>query len=468
MGGDLFSSDELFGWVEQQASFGPRRAGSEAGKKNEGFVFSRLESFGLEKVRREPVPVTYWNAERASLLVEGADISSFGIPFTAFTGPGGIRAPLALASATKEWKGRLVVADIGFPDLRAKWLKRLALGTYDLGEDWDELKHPATWIRLGWELYALAAKRGAAGFIGILRDQPGGSCRMYAPYGFREKDILDKPLAGLWVGREDGARLRQWAREGVTAHLTLTGTHVPATSHNIVGEIPGKTEEVMVLSCHHDSPFVSPVEDASGVAVVLALARYLKEKAPLQRRVVVLLTSGHFYGSLGTRTFIERHRRDLLPRTAVEISIEHMALEAVEAPNGKLVASGRPEPAAIFMPFNRGLRDLLLRKLAEHGLSRTLLLPPEGPLGNYPPTDGGDWYEAGIPVLNYISNPVYLLTEDDALSWVDRERLSAAARFFADVIETCDGLPREAFGNRDFLPRRGLMKLLSRLVSRAK
>ncbi len=464
-----FSTDELFRWVELQVAMGARRPGSSAGRANEDFLFEELRRFGLSEVRREVVPVTHWRCEAASLLVGSEEVPVFGIPYTKFSPDEGTTAPLVFAepkalSSRADWRGKIVVAEIGFPQLDAELLMKLALGQHDPRGKLELSDRPATWIRVGWHFYRWAAKRGAAGFVGILKDQPGGTCEMYAPYGFKEKDILAKPIPGLWASRRDGARLRQWAEAGKSARLTLSGTHEPALSHNIVGEIPGKTDEVLVLSTHHDSPFISPVEDASGVAVVLALARHLAQVEKMRRTVVVLFSSGHFYGSIGTRSFIAKHRQDIVTRTALEISIEHIALEAAETREGTLKATGLAEPVGLFIPLNRTLRDVLLKNLAMHEHGRALVLPAEGPLGDYPPTDGGDWYEAGVPVINYISNPSYLLTNDDALRWVDRNGLAQVAQLFADVIQELDQVSRHQLARVDFPLKALLMKILKHVV----
>lgn len=466
-----FDADELYGWVVRQAAMGERRPGSPAGRRNEEFLTAKLEEFGLRSVRQEAVPVTHWTCSTASFRAGSREFPVFGIPFTRFTSAAGTTAPLVHADAKlwrapEAWRGKIVVAEIAFPALDPNQLARLALGVHDPEGDLFARSRPATWIRLGWHFYRWAAARGAAGFVGILKDQPGGSCRMYAPYGFKEKDILDKPVPGVWTERRDGEELLRLARAGASATLTLAGTSEPAVSHNVVGEIPGETEETIVLSSHHDSPFTSPVEDGTGVAVVLALARHLAGKKR-RRRVVILFSAGHFYGSIGTRTFLREHARDVTARTVLEVSIEHVALEAEEDGQGGLLPSGRAEPAGLFVPFSRTVRDLVLHGLERHGMSRALLLPPEGPLGDYPPTDGGDWYEAGVPVVNFISNPVYLLTDDDALRWVDKPRLATTAAFFADLIERLDGVPAAAISRVDYPLKRLLMKVLKR-VTRAR
>lgn len=469
-----FDEAQLRGWVEQQTALGPRRPGSPAGRANEDWLRDQLLAFGLSEVRQEAIPITRADANSWSLRVGSGDeleeLDCFPIPYTRHTAAAGVTGPLVFAERRRlwhhaDWRGAMVVAEIGFPPLNVGLLQRLASGRYDPEGTLPAVDHPATWVRLGWHLYRLAARRGAAAFIGIVADQPGGSCRMFAPYGFKEEDILDKPLPGVWVGRGEGERLRALARRGDgRAQLTVTGVHEPGLTHNVVGEIPGSSQEAIVLSCHHDSPFASPVEDASGVAVVLAVAQHFAASRDLRRRLIVLLSAGHFYGSIGTRSFIERHRSDLLQQVACEISIEHIAREAVEDANGRLVPSGQPEATGIFVPFSRAVDAAVIGAMRDHDLRRVLTLPAEGPLGPYPPTDGGDWWAAGVPVINSIANPVYLLTDDDGPQWVDGQRLPKTAAAFADVIRRLDAMDRRTIAAVDSKARLLAMKALRRIV----
>lgn len=468
-----FDSDRIFASIERMADLGPRRPGSPADRECEELLARELAALGFE-VRLEPIPIVAWEAREAVLEVgDGsglAPVEAQWIPYCAFTGERAIEAPLRWADPDAlfprgDWRGAVVVTEVRFPPLSVSLLEKISLGVHDPEGTLSQVRHPATWIRLNWHLYREAFRRGAVGFVGILADQPGGSCRMFAPYGFREKDVLDKPLPGVWVGREHGARLRELARSGEgRARLAVAGTRVPGLTRNVVGELAGSSDEVLVLSCHHDSPFRSPVEDASGCAVVLALARHFAERRDLRRRLLVLFTAGHFYGSVGTRTFLRDHAASIVRRAALEVSIEHIAREAVEDPSGRLVPSGRAEATGIFVPFNRKVADLVLASVRANALDRVVLLPPEGPLGDYPPTDGGDWHQAGVPIVQHISNPVYLLTADDALEWVARDRLANVAAAFAGILRGCDALPREVLSTVDLRARRLAMKLLGSAV----
>jgi hypothetical protein len=469
-----FDGDRMWGWIEEITSHGVRRPGSPADLAAEAFLADRLRSFGYEDVRLEPIPVMVWHADETRFEVTGAGGASMSpeveaIPYCVFTPEAGTEGPLVTVDAPKaDWRGAIVVAEIGFPAINTELLLKIGMGSYDPDNTLAAVNHPATWVRVGWHHYREAEAAGAAGFIGILKDQPGGTCHMFGPYGFREADILEKPVPGAWVGRDDGKELLRLAKAGgARARLLIRGTREPGTTHNVVAELRGQglDGEVTVLSCHHDSPFVSPVEDASGCSVVLALAEHFARERSLRRRLVVLFTAGHFYGSIGTRTFIHDHP-DVVGRTALEVSIEHIALEAVEGPGGVgLVPTGLPEATAMFVSFSRAITDALLEGVAAHGLDRSILLPAEGPLGNYPPTDGGDWYEAKVPVINCISNPVYLLTDMDDFRWIDRLRLPRMAAAFDQILRRLDAEPRAALASaKGWERRRFAMKLISKLT----
>lgn len=475
-----FSRQEMVSFIETMAGFGARRAGTDANHKTEDFLVERLTNFGCENVRREAIAVEKWTVDHAAFEVkdEGGGfvpLAAQWLPYCAFTPAAGVEGELVYADPARlrqggDWRGKIVVTDIEFPALDVALLGKLSFGRYDPDNTLESIKHPATWVRKNWHFYREAIDRGAVGFIGILKDQPGGSHRMYAPYGFREQNILDKPLPGFWVGRADGARLRTLAGAGGRGRLTLTGTRGPGVTHNVVADIAGSgtgaDDEVVILHSHHDSPFKSPVEDASGCAVVLALAEHFaRQKGGLRRRIVVLFTAGHFYGSIGTRTFIAEHKKDIVPRVALEISIEHIAKEAEEDASGtKLVATGRPEGMGAFVPWNSRMVSAVLKNLEKHHVDRSFLLPCEGPLGDFPPTDGGDWYEAGVPVVNLISNPVYLLNEEDDFEWVDEARLVPVAEAVAGLVRDVDGMTKAQIAEVEFKAKKLQMQLLKHVV----
>jgi len=472
--GISFDQKLMMEWIKDMSDFGPRRAGSTAGHENEDYLAEKLMEFGLESVHKEPIPIVYRNTREAILEIDEGNgfrsVDSQHIPFSAYTPDQGIEGNLVYADPkaffqSNDWKGKIVITDISFPMLDVKQIAEFSLGRYDPEGSMLSIKHPATWVRINWHFYKKACQKGAIGFIGILKDQPGGSCRMYAPYGFKEKDILDKPIPGFWVSRNDGSKLHELAKKKQTrVRMIHTGEHKPEITNNIVGEIPGQNDEIVILHCHHDSPFRSPVEDASGCSVILALAKHFAEHRDNKRKIVILFTAGHFYGSIGTRTFIQKHTHDIVPQVALEITIEHIAKEAIENSEGDLIYSGHPEGTGIFVPLNKAMVSTVLESVQKNSVDRVFLLPPEGPLGEYPPTDGGDWHEAGVPLINIISNPVYLLNEEDDLEWIMEDRLPKVAGAVADMVYKTDTMSKRAIGFVEFKGFKFKMKLVRQIV----
>lgn len=108
--------------------------------------------------------------------------------------------------------------------------------------------------------------------------------------------------------------------------------------------------------------------------------------------------------------------------------------------------------------------DAVLANLKDNAVDRAFLLPPEGPLGPYPPTDGGDWYVAGVPLVNFISNPVYLLNAEDDFHWVDEPRLPKVAGAVAGIVEATEKLTKSQIAAVDFTTYKLKMKLIKHIV----
>jgi hypothetical protein len=66
-----------------------------------------------------------------------------------------------------------------------------------------------------------------------------------------------------------------------------------------------------------------------------------------------------------------------------------------------------------------------------------------------PPTDGAFFHPAGVPLVHFLSAPMYLFDPADTLDKVDRESLVPLARAAARIIEGTAGLSPDAFRRID-------------------
>ncbi len=444
---EAFVPDEraIFGWIETVFARGVRRPGYVADRWTENFCFERFRELGLENVRLEPVTLPYWEPLESVLIVrvDGREsrIACFSLPHSAATGGDGLDAPLV------QWrdetpgavKGALALVDV--PLMRGPADLPLMLAgavsgeadsswrRYDPGGTLAGATQVLPFSRHLMAVMDASIAAGAIGFVGVLSDYPGDSNRYYVPY-----DGVARAIPGVWISGSDGARLRRLCDAGrVQGTIVSRAIRHDITSYNVVGELPGADDDSVIVGSHHDGPWASAVEDASGVAMVLAQASYWSRVAPADRphRLVFLLNAGHMAGGAGVRAFIERHRTEL-DRVVLEVHLEHAASEIVER-DGGLAASGHPEPRWWFTSRLAPIEAIVREAIAAEHLERSLILPPDV-FGPIPTTDGGPFHLAGVPLVNFLTAPFYLFDAIDTLDKIHRPSLAPVTRAAIRII----------------------------------
>ena len=445
---------EMLGWIRHLVGFGIRRPGYPQSLQVEQWLAETFREFGLADVRSEPVPVNCWMPETTSLCftAEGSEVPVFPIPYTAWTAREGVTAPAVFVGegrpedlAAVDLRGRIAVVEMHFADLPGAALKNGARFIRDAHQSVpDGPLHAANWLIRNFPVFYEVQRRGAVGFIGLLVDSPADGCDFYVPY-----DGHLKGLPGAWVGREYAQRVRSLAGTNHPVRLVSTGGNSVVASHNVVGVIPGNghkggDNENIIVTCHHDAPFASAVEDASGLAVLLALAKaFAAGQAggqPLHRDLVFVASSGHFHGGIGNRVFVEQHAEGLLQRTVAAFGVEHIAEEAESDGRGGYRLTGQPEVRALFFDGSRRFAEVLAQAAERSQIDR-LICADAYAFGPEPPCDSAPFFTAGIPSACHIAGPLYLFDPHDTLDKVRIGDLVPLANFFANAIRQVDNIP---------------------------
>ncbi len=437
----------IYGWIEQVFSQGIRRPGYPADRWAEQLCLERFSDFGLQNVRLEPVDLPYWEPHRWSFTIEGRhpdvhqklDLACFPLPHAAPTS--GLQAQLIPfdAAAPERVKGAIALYDLPLIRTRHAMLAGLATWFHDPDGTFTQTTQV---LPFGREIQAVmepAMAAGAAAFVGTLTGYPSDSRDYYVPY-----DAVARPIPGVWISGSDGALVRQMLAAGpFTARITVESIRQTVTAHNVVGELSGADDEIVIIGSHHDGPWSSAVEDGSGIALVLAQAEYWSQVPRRDRphRLVFLLNSGHMAGGAGARTFIEAHRAELA-RTVLEVHLEHTANECVEE-DGRLKATGYPEARWWFTSRIPPLEAAVREAIEAEKLGRSLILPPTA-FGPRPTTDGGDFHLAGVPIVNFLTAPFYLFDSQDTLDKIHRPSLVPVTRAAVRVIESTTGVTASA------------------------
>ncbi|MFP6596671.1 MAG: M28 family peptidase, partial [Candidatus Hydrogenedentota bacterium] len=161
-------------------------------------------------------------------------------------------------------------------------------------------------------LYHKAIESGAAGFIFSL-PHPAGDWKTAVPVDkpFTKFDAFfpdhRRPIPSFCISSDDGKRLRATLDSNPT--LTSTIEYAEETKQkgiNTIAILEGTGESNVILAIHLDAFFSGAVDDASGIAVLVGLARAL-EAIPIESRranfTFVGLSAHHDEGA-GIRAFV--------------------------------------------------------------------------------------------------------------------------------------------------------------------
>jgi Peptidase family M28 len=433
------SEDKIFAWIEEVFGHGVRRPGYPADRWAEDWLQEQFRELGLEHVRAEPVEVPYWEAFEATLTVSTPDgtleIPCFPLPHSAATDS--LEADLvAFDPARPEAvEGAFSLYDVVVNRVPQTILQSRATWSYDPDETYVTTKQILPFGREIQNVMEPSIAAGAAAFIGVLRDYPGDSHEYYVPY-----DAVERPIPGVWISGSDGERLReQLARGQLRATQLVDSVREMITAYNIVGELPGADEEMVIIGSHHDGPWASAVEDGSGIALVLAQAEYWSRVPQAERphRLLFLLNAGHMAGGVGQRAFVEDHAAEL-DSVVLELHLEHAANEFSDE-TGVLAPTGRPESRWWFTSLIPRLQDAVRSAIEAEDLRRSMVVPPTM-FGPKPTTDGADFYLAGVPLVNYLTAPFYLFDAMDTPDKIHRPSLVPITRAAIRIIESTGGV----------------------------
>lgn len=237
---------------------GYRPAGSRAEFETGEMLKQEMEAIGLSDVRKDAVKVDGWEFKKAVLSYSGEDGTRHEIQLGAYQ-------TTFVTDGPKEFSlmylGKGTAADYEGKDVTGK----LVLVDINQRDEW--------WIN--YPVYQ-AHLKGAAALIAV---QSGG-------YGEIDDEALNaQDIAGpenapaFSISRKDSDPLKELLER--TAEITITldaDSRVTrdCTTYNIVGSIPGRHPDRMVLlSAHYDSYFSGFQDDNTAIALMFGIAKAL-------------------------------------------------------------------------------------------------------------------------------------------------------------------------------------------------
>jgi hypothetical protein len=457
---------QLRQWHEELDALGMRSTGSPVHEHYIDLMIDRLKAVGVSQVHSQPVPLEKWTAEQWSLerggsSGEGVATASY-IPYSGQTPPEGVSGPLAYIGAgvtppPDSLSGKIALFEVPSSGVTYGTMEEISYGKYDpqgLLVPTQEYSRPWGGVTDLITLLDSLPATGAIGCIAIIDLPAAGAHGSYYPY---DGNIRNVP--GVFVDASVGSRLKALATSSATVRLTLTATVESFVSRNVIGLIPGASDELVILNSHTDGP--NAVED-NGPNTIVAISQYLC-RLPIESRprsFMVSYTTGHFHGGIGQITFAEDHSDSTLTRAVCALTLEHLgAREWNEDADGHMALTGHPELGVIFVPENKALVEASLAALQRAGAGPAFVLrpyvsAPGSPNGYGWPGEGTQlWSDGHVMTMNYITGPTYLLNWGiPTLRKCDIARMRREAISFAQMALDLSRVPRASLSTLDLPP----------------
>ncbi|MBY9016511.1 MAG: M28 family peptidase [Candidatus Lokiarchaeota archaeon] len=435
------SKEEMMAWITEIFQQGIRRPGYPADIWVENWIREKLLDFNFDRVKFEPLNVQRWEAKNAKLIIllkdsteDILEIPCFPIPYTKSTQgtEGEIRN-----IHNKDLKGKIALNRLNLIKLPTSSLKLLTNKYYDPKNEFDSLNQLMPFGMTFQYVLEEAIKADALGMIGYISNYPWETQDYYVPY-----NAVKKNIPGVWVSPKNGKKIAKLMKNHkLYAKITYDASNDVVETNNVYGILKGASDEWVIISTHHDGPWASATEDATGIALVLAQAKYWsqipREKRPFN--LLFLMNCAHMAGGKGGKVFVEKNK-DLLEKVVVTIVLEHVARDC-KSENGKLIPTDDPVVRWWFTSKIPILQDITEKAIQNENLYRSVIMPTEGfpPGSDHPPTDAAPFHLAGVPIVSLLSAPPYLFDPADTLDKVHIPSLESITRAVIYIIDNLKG-----------------------------
>jgi hypothetical protein len=412
-----------------------RRAATPAFMHTIEWTVNELKAAGLKdaKVETYPVPAAMWVPQSWQVQMLGDPAFGAGTQTvtlqSAFPQPGGATIPGGRLSAPVVFVGHGTDADLAGRDVMGK------IAVVHVRPE------PSLFGSAEQGVAARLVEKGAAGVINAV-EGPGNA------YYFDPRFACGKSPCFM-VGGNDAWFLQQVigkaANAGVLDKLKVSMSLASEeksglTSANGLATIPGQSTKRIIINAHADGYFQGGDDNASGLAVLVGLARYFAKQPQPKHTLMFVASGGHHGPGNGPGSLVTAHP-ELKDGTLLILNLEHVAYADVV--RGKTRAANNigmswelsvTEAAKAVGVTNESPFLIDLWKQAAHcyGVATYQSAGPtvSGDLGGYRPL--------GVPMTQMIQSGTFYHSSGDVYEAVPAEGLERAARFHAFLIDKAD------------------------------
>ena len=350
---------------------GNRSAGSKAEREAAEYLYTTMQKIGLTNVTMDTFTCDNWNFEKARVYLSDNEYISLGSYATELV--------CDMEELPIVYAGRGTAADYEGKDVKGK----LVLIEIDQHNEW-WINHPA------YQAYL----KGAKAVIAYNYDG-------YAQYDDNTIGVQDacgpEYAPALAINKKGFETLKKSIeKNGGEAIVTLDVNSViteDGQSQNVWGEIPGKTDETILMIAHYDGYFHSAFDDASGVATTLGIAKAVLDSGYVPEKTIrVILHGAEEWGVSGVEYDWAKGAFEQINTIHPEWAEKAFALINID---GMYALTGQKDYAIATVPE--------LREFTEKAITPITAKYPQYNVSVFAPTSTGtedfSYSQAGIPAI---------------------------------------------------------------------
>ncbi len=386
--------------VEHLCSYPDRHPGSESNRAAAGYILERMREAGLE-TRSIAFEVPEWRDGASSIEVAGKTVRLQPGPFSA-----GIEADRGVLMVVRSASD---IPRVPTPDAVLLLCDEIA------SDQFTPRNYPFYSNPQHTEIVDALEATGCLAILAATTES--AMTGAMSPFPLIEE--VGFPLPTAYLDAETGAWLAEHAGEPVT--IAIDSVVTPSEGEQPIGRIEGSRPERVIVSAHFDTKPNTPgaIDNASGVAVLLAVAELLRETPPAHTVEFVPFNGEDHVLAPGELAWLGANPD--LSDVGLEINVDAPGL------------AGLPSAYSLYE-----VDATLAERIAQLAGER-----PDIALGpSWPASDHMIFAMRGIPSVAITSTDfasasrIYSHTPRDIPAILDYDLLAGSARFIADIILT--------------------------------
>ena len=418
--------------IKDICDFGFRRSGTPPAAKTEKYIYDKLKDVGLKDVKSETLDFTRWWSEKNELTIisnktpgvlKDQIIETFPVWFSGSTPPEGITAEVI-------YVGYGTKSDFDQVDVSNK------IALID-----GKMIHNIFPTHNMFDTIIKAKRRGAIAAI-ITNNSPLDSI------SYIMRDTKTFPV--LSISTPDGIYLKHLCTryyQKLYVKFTLISKKGPATSNTIIGTLPGKTEDIILVGTHTDSTFTGAIDNATGNSGLITIAEYYA-KIPLEKRektMIFAAWTGHECGSIGSKLFAEMHE-DILSKITTFILLDGFGCNGYyNEGNGGIVPTNFDERRVLLVTQNKVLLSFVLDSVMKYKLLPASYLSERFNIV----ADLPAFVSKKVPSILIIGKPILYHTKLDTIETLNPDQLERSAKAHIEIIDSIQSTPTEIIRAND-------------------